>query len=105
MAVLSMGVTVAGEAGADARWGLARTASFPLPPRIVSLMRGEGGQPPMELGDADDAVFNDVNSKQKGGTVGKATKGMIDRTAYYEHALHCALCPFLHDETELYRSE
>lgn len=88
--------------GEPPRWGIARTASFPLPPRIVDLMRGEGGRPPMELGDADDAVFNEVNSKQKGGTVAKATKGMIDRTAYYLHALHCALAPFVHDESGLY---
>ena len=76
------------------RWGLARTASFPLPPRMVELMRGD---PPMELGTADDTVFGDTNSKQKGGTIGKLTHGLIDRTAYYEHALICALCPFLHD--------
>ena len=57
------------------------------------------------LGDADDAVFADTNSKQKGGTVAKVTKGMIDRTAYYEHALHLALVPFVHDESTpgLYR--
>ena len=56
----------------------------------------------MELGDADDAVFNDTNSKQKGGTVGKLTHGAIDRTAYYVHALHMALIPFLHDDAGLY---
>ena len=53
----------------------------------------------LRLGDADDAVFSDSNSKQKGGTVGKVTRGMIDRTAYYEHALHLALVPFLHEES------
>ena len=60
------------------------------------------GSQPRELGDADDAVFNEVNSKQKGGTVAKATKGMMDRTAYYVHALHCALASFVHDDTRLY---
>lgn len=57
------------------------------------------------LGDADDAVFADTNSKQKGGTVAKVTKGLVDRTAYYEHALHLALVPFVHDESTpgLYR--
>ena len=94
MAIMSSPASAGG-----VRWGIARTGSFPLPPRITALMRGEGGKPPMELGDADDAVFSDVNSKQKGGTVGKVTKGMIDRTAYYEHALHLALSPFLHDES------
>jgi non-canonical (house-cleaning) NTP pyrophosphatase len=87
---------MAGTADAP-RWGIARTATFPLPvrpppvertgrpvssatcprlprprrdsqPKIVSLIKGEGGQPPMELGDADDAVFSTVNSKQKGGS-------------------------------------
>uniref|UniRef100_A0A7S0E7B6 inosine/xanthosine triphosphatase n=1 Tax=Phaeocystis antarctica TaxID=33657 RepID=A0A7S0E7B6_9EUKA len=100
MAVMSSPASLDG-----VRWGIARTASFALPPRITALMRGEGGKPPMELGDADDAVFADTNSKQKGGTVAKVTKGMIDRTAYYEHALHLALVPFVHDESTpgLYR--
>mmetsp|Transcript_27318 Transcript_27318/g.45560 ORF Transcript_27318/g.45560 Transcript_27318/m.45560 type:complete len:211 (-) Transcript_27318:513-1145(-) len=88
--------------GAVPRWGLARTASFQLPPPIVALMLGSEGSSPMELGSADDAVFHDENSKQKGGTVGKVTRGLVDRTAYYEHALHMALCPFMHDETGIY---
>jgi len=94
-----MGAALEGGVNAPPRWGIARTASFQLPPKIIALMRGE---PPMELGDADDAVFNEVNSKQKGGTVAKATKGAIDRTQYYEHALQCALAPFLHDDVRLY---
>ena len=83
-------------------WGCARTASFELPPPIVSLMRGTDGNP-MELGSADDKVFGDINSKQKGGTVGKVTQGLVDRTAYYEHALVMALAPFLHDDSGVYR--
>ena len=94
-----MAVLSAGPGLASPRWGVARTASFALPPKIVQLMRGE---PPMELGDADDKVFSDINSKQKGGTVGKLTKGLIDRTAYYEHALLCALSTFMHDDTDLF---
>lgn len=94
---------VGGEA--NVHWGVARTASFPLPPRVVALMRGEGGATPMELGDADDAIFGDSGSKRKGGTIGKATHGLIDRTAYYVHALHCALVPFVHDDTGLYDAE
>mmetsp|Transcript_22325 Transcript_22325/g.48190 ORF Transcript_22325/g.48190 Transcript_22325/m.48190 type:complete len:214 (-) Transcript_22325:245-886(-) len=86
----------------EQRWGLARTASFMLPDSIVGLMRGSDGNAPMELGAADDAIFSDVNSKQKGGTVAKVTNGVIDRTAYYEHALHLALAPFLHSETRVY---
>jgi non-canonical (house-cleaning) NTP pyrophosphatase len=83
----------------DTRWGISRTAEFPLPPRITALLRAD---PPMELGDADDTVFADTTSKQKGGTVGKLTHGLIDRTAYYEHALHLALVPFLHDDQKLF---
>ena len=84
------------------RWGIARTATFALPPRVVALMRGVDGSAPMELGDAQDKVFSEVNSKQKGGAVAKATNGLIDRTAYYEHALCCALAPLMHDDTQLY---
>ena len=87
----------------DGRWGVARTSTFPLPPRLVRLLRGtEPGQPKMELGDADDLVFGDVNSKQKGGTIAKLTKGAIDRTEYYLHAMHCALCPFRFDDAGLF---
>lgn len=86
-------------ADADARWGLSRTATVMLPPKIVSLMKGDEK---LELGDADDRVFSEVNSKQKGGTVVKLTNGVIDRTAYYEHAMTFALAPFLHDESGLY---
>ena len=93
MAVLQIG------SGTPPRWGIARTASFPLAPRIVDLMRGADGQPPMELGDADDACFADTNSKQKGGTIAKLSKGQIDRTQYYEHALVCALVPLVHDSS------
>ena len=75
MAILSMRA----HDTASARWGIARTASFPLPTRLVQLMRGVDGRPAMELGAADDFVFGEVNSKQKGGTVAKATKGIIDR--------------------------
>ena len=34
--------------------------------------------------------------------MGKLTKGLIDRTVYYEHAMHLAIAPFLHDEVGLY---
>ena len=70
--------------------GLARTASFSLPPAICRLV--EQG---MELGHADDAVFGSVNSKQAGGAVGHLTRGAIDRQAYYEQAVVMAMIPFL----------
>ena len=89
-----LAVLKAGPSLQSPRWGIAKTATFALPNKIVKLMRGD---PPIELGDADDKVFSDINSKQKGGTIGKVTKGLIDRTKYYEHALLCALAPFMHE--------
>jgi len=59
----------------------------------------------MELGAADDLVFQDVNSKQKGGAVAKFTNGAIDRASYYEHALHCALVPFLAPCDKLFQDD
>lgn len=71
-------------------FGLAKTASFPMPPPITKLVK-EG----MELGHADDKVFNRTNSKQGSGTVGILSNGIIDRSAYYEHALILALVPWI----------
>lgn len=88
---------------ADDRMSVARTASFPLPPRVARLLRGdEPGHPKMELGDADDLVFKDIDSKRKGGAVAKVTHGLLDRQSYYEHALFCAYAPFHHDASGLY---
>ena len=79
------------------------TASFELPPRVARLLRGEEpGHGKIELGAACDLVFKATNSKQQGGTVGALTRGLIDRTTYYEHAVVCALAPFLHDDSGLY---
>ena len=70
--------------------GTARTATFPLPPKISELIN-QG----IELGEADDIVFRRENSKQKDGAVGILTDGLIDRTQYYEHAMLLALIPFM----------
>lgn len=70
--------------------GNARTASFPLPQKIKELV--DNG---MELGHADDIVFGRTNSKQGNGAVGLLTQGVIDRAAYYEHAVVLAMIPFL----------
>lgn len=72
-------------------FGLAKTASFPLPPAITKLIKEEG----LELGDADDQFFDRVNSKHGSGTVGILTNGRVDRAAYYEHALLLALTPWI----------
>mmetsp|Transcript_19881 Transcript_19881/g.28272 ORF Transcript_19881/g.28272 Transcript_19881/m.28272 type:complete len:236 (+) Transcript_19881:80-787(+) len=72
-------------------WGYGKTASFALPDKITELVRHQG----MELGQADDLVFNRVNSKKGSGTVGILTNFMINRTEYYVHALKLALIPWI----------
>lgn len=79
-------VVVRGRAGAV---GKARSGAFLLPPKVVDLLKAG-----YELGDADDIVFGQSNSKQKMGAVGLLTGGAIDRTALYEHAVTLALIPF-----------
>ena len=74
--------------GRDAS-GRSRTGMFMLPDEVAELVRGG-----MELGHADDAVFGRSNSKQEDGSVGLMTGGVIDRAAYYEHAVILALIPF-----------
>lgn len=74
------------------KYGSSRTCSFTLPKAISTLV-----QSGLELGDADDAVFGGKNSKQKGGTVGHLTNGVIDRTKYYEQAMILATIPFLNE--------
>jgi inosine/xanthosine triphosphatase len=89
----------------DMRGSLEHTASFKLPPRVARLLFGqEPGHGKLEMGAACDLVFNETNSKQQGGTVGALTRGVIDRTAYYEQTVVCALAPFLHDDSGLYDS-
>lgn len=73
----------------ETKIGQARSASFSLPSAIVTLIK-EG----KELGEATDLVFADNNSKQKGGTVGHLTDGVIDRGRLYEPAVVLALIPF-----------
>jgi len=70
--------------------GKAQTSTFQLPPKIVELIR-QG----VELGHADDIVFNRKNSKQGNGAVGILTHNVIDRIEYYRHAVILALIPFV----------
>ncbi len=70
--------------------GKARTASFVLPEKVAALVK-DG----LELGNADDIVFKQNDSKQKNGAVGILTNDLIDRASYYEQALILALIPFL----------
>lgn len=75
-------------------YGRASTATFQLPQVISDLILKQG----MELGAADDLIFKRSNSKQQNGSVGLLTKGVIDRTAYYEHAVTLAFVPFISNE-------
>lgn len=70
-------------------YGKARTGTFDLPQKIVNLI-----QAGKELGEADDIVFNQKNSKQDKGAVGILTRNIIDRTQYYTQAVVLALIPF-----------
>jgi len=71
-------------------YGLAKTALFAIPDAVADLVK-EG----VELGEADDRVFDRVQSKHGSGTVGILTDGLVDRSAYYEHALLLALTPWI----------
>ena len=85
-----MAVVPCGAAAAGSRESTARTATLRLPVAVADLVRAG-----VELGDADDRVFGRVGSKHKDGAVGLLTKGLIDRAAYYKHALILALAPFI----------
>lgn len=74
----------------------ARTASFELPPVIRQLI-GEG----LELGEADDRVFNQQNSKQQNGAVGLLTADRVTRESLYRQACLLALIPFLNPKLYL----
>ena len=77
---------------ADGREGRAKSGLFPLPPEVQRLV--ESG---LELGHANDQVFQQHNSKQAGGAIGSLTGGQISRQALYEHAMALALIPFRHE--------
>ena len=69
-----------------------KTGTFYLPPQVVALI-----QDGMELGHADDLVFQAQNSKQQGGSVGLLTQGLVTREAYYQQAMILALIPFTNE--------
>lgn len=76
--------------------GSGRSGSFALPPKVKQLV--ESG---IELGHANDQVFQEHNSKQQGGAVGSLTGGVISRQSLYEHAMALALVTF--KQPELFR--
>lgn len=69
-----------------------KTGTFYIPSAVATLV-SDG----MELGMADDLVFNKDNSKQQGGSVGILTHGVVDRNEYYRQAIILALIPFLNE--------
>lgn len=71
--------------------GQARTTTLPLPPAVRQLLL-EG----LELGDANDRVFETSQSKQAGGAFGLLTHGLMTRQSVYTEALILALLPFSH---------
>ncbi|HEY3370734.1 MAG TPA: inosine/xanthosine triphosphatase [Prolixibacteraceae bacterium] len=73
--------------------GKARTTTFGLPPRVSELIH-QG----YELGDADDMVFAQSNSKQQNGAVGLLTNDAITRQSLYVPAVQLAFIPFLNPE-------
>lgn len=73
--------------------GKARTTTFQLPVKVAELI-AKG----YELGEANDRLFKQENSKQKTGAVGLLTNNKINRTALYKQAVELALVPFLNPE-------
>lgn len=69
--------------------GKARTGTFYLPQKVITLINNG-----KELGEADDIVFGNKNSKQKNGAVGILTGNIIVRTRFYSDAVILALIPF-----------
>ncbi len=86
-------VVLGGETPDDApdgrRCGQGCTGTFFLPPQVADLVR-QG----KELGEADDIVFGQVNSKQANGAVGILTGDVLDRAGFYQQAVLLALIPF-----------
>ena len=77
----------------DGQVGKGRTGTFILPPKVAALIR-QG----KELGEADDIVFGQTDSKKKIGAVGLLTGNVIDRTEYYTHAVILALIRFKNEK-------
>lgn len=73
--------------------GKGKTGIFFLPPRVAELIR-EG----KELGEADDIVFGQTNSKQANGAIGLLTHNVITRKTFYVTAVVTALIPYVHAE-------
>ncbi|WP_192820389.1 inosine/xanthosine triphosphatase [Rufibacter sp. LB8] len=78
---------------AGTTWGKARSGTFFLPQKVADLVN-QG----VELGPANDQIFSQVNSKQKGGAIGILSHGALGRKELYEQAVVLALVPFQNPE-------
>jgi inosine/xanthosine triphosphatase len=76
------------------RVGAGQTGRFKLPEGVAHLIRVRG----LELGEADDAFFGRVNSKQREGAIGILSDGRLTRSGLYRQGVVFALLPFLHPE-------
>ena len=75
------------------RLEVGRTAELRLPPGVAERIRaGE------ELGPIMDGLTGVQNIKQKAGTVGFLTNGLLSRADVWQMGLTLALAPFLHAE-------
>ncbi len=77
----------------DGKTSQSKTGTFYLPKSVAKLVE-EG----MELGKADDLLFERENSKQQGGSVGILTHGVVNRQDYYRQAIILALIPFVNEK-------
>jgi inosine/xanthosine triphosphatase len=75
------------------RLEVGRTAELRLPPQVAG--RIQAGE---ELGPIMDALTGVQNIKQKAGTVGFLTNGLLSRADVWQMGLTLALAPFLHAE-------
>jgi inosine/xanthosine triphosphatase len=74
----------------EGTFGWGTSPLFQLPRGVISeLLKG------YELGTVMDKLTGDHNTKQKSGTVGILTKGIIDRKNLYVSGLVAALIPFV----------
>ncbi len=72
--------------------GKSRSGTFYLPDKVARKIR-EG----IEMGSANDIIFDLKNSKQNSGAIGILTDDVIDRVQLYEHAIILALVAFKND--------
>lgn len=79
-----------------ARLEVGRTAELKLPPQVAARI-GAGE----ELGPVMDALTGEQNTKQKAGTVGFLTNGLLSRADVWQMGLTLALAPFMNPEMYL----